>query len=531
MVNKIKIPSKYVMIVGHYLYKGYRGFVKERADKRGNFLTVILESSGMSVNIFIENIVFITPNLKFYKYVKENGLAEYVLKEYNKKLNLSDKDIEDITDNLKKLSIGSNPEKDTETFIHTEEESEEMVVSYDNLQHIRQDIRLNEDQITMFLSQLVKFLEINYDNLSINIYGKKIQEIMRLPEIVNRYTFDELFYKLFIVAYMFIHLNNLGISIPRYYTGCNRTPNDDISYLLCLVLRSNFLELKKSGIELTEKFVQDMKEFLENDIIPSLLNVLNTTIIPSIPIKQNEISKRKDIVKKIKVLSKVRQSKITKSKQNFLLKPKPVKISKNIRNTVKNSIIEQLNSEIKKSKDTGKVAMGKFVLENFDILVNENPNVIQKIKEMSPELQSILIPIIEEYQNHSFILENFQQKISKEKQSNQEISMEVINKVKGMLIEKLKTIEGDGKETKLILEFIINNIEYIATFDKRYFPILINISKLSKFSTKFQERLINVSSMTQEKILETIREEEIKDKLTDENSEKLIRNISKMSLI
>ncbi len=531
MVNKIKIPSKYIMIIGHYLYKGYRGFVKERADKRGNFLTIILESSGISVNIFIENIVFITPELKFYRYIKENGLAEYILKEYNKNLNLTDKDIEDITINLKKLSIGSNKEEDDESFIYTEEEPEEMVVSYDNLQHIREDIRMNEDPITTFFSQLVKFLEINYDNLSINIYGKKIQEIMRLPEIVNKYTFDELLFKLFVIAFVFIHLNNLGISVPRHYTGCYRTPNDDISYLLCIVLRSNFLELKKNGIELTEKFIQDMKDFLENDIIPNLLNILNTTIIPSTQLKQNEISKRKEIVKKIKTLSKVKQSKITKTKQNFLLKPKPMKISKSIRNTVKNSIIEQLSSEIKTTKDKGKAQMGKFVIDNFDILVNENPNIIQKIKEMSPELQSILIPIIEEYQKHSFVLENFQQKISKEKQSTQEISIEVITKVKNLLTEKLKSNEGDNKETKLILEFIINNIEYIATFDKRYFPILISISKMSKFSTKFQERLLTVSSMTQEKILEVVKESEIKDKLTDGNSEKLIKNIAKMSII
>lgn len=511
---KIKIPSKNALIYGHYLYKGYYCNIIERNNKSGDVLNVLLITSGSRVPIHINNLIFIMPDGE--KFVYENKDGVYTLKKFSEHKDT----LLSMTEDLSKLHFKEMPTKDTlldmtkelstaeytynsesstpksssssKMSIQEEEPAEnELLIGYNHLEHIRNDISINDDIYTKNFFILVTILGLDFDNTSVNIHGKKLQEIENHKALLGYPRDTEKFIKTLCMVYIFIHLNNLDIGIPVAMKDCDRTPGDDPRYLICICMKNKYIQ--------TEEFTS---EFIE--LTKVILKILNTEIVPSISLdsqsnkrvhqRNNIIHKtltKKTVTKQFKAKGKLKSMVLTK------LKSIPKKELSSTEKYVKDDIVSRLKIELQTFSGTNKKIM-EFIVDNFENLVQ--PRNYAKLLEQNEPVAKIVKPFINEYKrqvriidshnqvekvpvNDDFIISEISRKLGKSINEQMEI-----NKNKTYSSQKDKEYDNNTVE---ILKYLHSNLNDIVNMSNKDIQLLLDKFSLSILSRDFHKRLID----------------------------------------
>lgn len=436
MVKKLKIPSRRLLISGNHFYKGYYAEYRERL-RQGEFLIVHLGSTGQEITVPIENIIFLMDNAPSLRYVPVQtglGLVEVGKEEkgeivtvkgtdednslntplfvIDKNQNENENEDEDNSLNTKRKRSTSSNEGDYD------EPDQEYQNTFNELTNALIDsVPLNQNIITEMLQIMFSLLGfVNMNNVSINTHSMILQNHLNSP-VFKKIAFNEDLYKTFVLAYIFIYINNMNLGYPLKIEGCRLTSNDDPKFILCVAIKSGFIK------PLTP-------DFNINTQIAMLLNVMNTKIVPS--------SVNVNIGDKFSFLRVSNTTKNTneKNKPTIKLSPKQMRfplLDKNvnlqIQVKVKNLIIEKIQYRLKNDSDLENVkVILQYFIDNFDTFLsgplffklNNNPELIES---------QILIPYIKEYKKLIDLQENiFYKNMSKTSIINSVPQLSEINK-------------------------------------------------------------------------------------------------------
>lgn len=436
MVKKLKIPSRRLLISGNHFYKGYYAEYRERL-RQGEFLIVHLGSTGQEITVPIENIIFLMDNAPSLRYVPVQtglGLVEVGKEEkgeivtvkgtdednslntplfvIDKNQNENENENEDNSLNTKRKRSTSSNEGDYD------EPDQEYQNTFNELTNALIDsVPLNQNIITEMLQIMFSLLGfVNMNNVSINTHSMILQNHLNSP-VFKKIAFNEDLYKTFVLAYIFIYINNMNLGYPLKIEGCRLTSNDDPKFILCVAIKSGFIK------PLTP-------DFNINTQIAMLLNVMNTKIVPS--------SVNVNIGDKFSFLRVSNTTKNTKEKNKPTIKlsPKQMRfplLDKNvnlqIQVKVKNLIIEKIQYRLKNDSDLENVkVILQYFIDNFDTFLsgplffklNNNPELIES---------QILIPYIKEYKKLIDLQENiFYKNMSKTSIINSVPQLSEINK-------------------------------------------------------------------------------------------------------
>lgn len=436
MVKKLKIPSRRLLISGNHFYKGYYAEYRERL-RQGEFLIVHLGSTGQEITVPIENIIFLMDNAPSLRYVPVQtglGLVEVGKEEkgeivtvkgtdednslntplfvIDKNQNENENENEDNSLNTKRKRSTSSNEGDYD------EPDQEYQNTFNELTNALIDsVPLNQNIITEMLQIMFSLLGfVNMNNVSINTHSMILQNHLNSP-VFKKIAFNEDLYKTFVLAYIFIYINNMNLGYPLKIEGCRLTSNDDPKFILCVAIKSGFIK------PLTP-------DFNINTQIAMLLNVMNTKIVPS--------SVNVNIGDKFSFLRVSNTTKNTneKNKPTIKLSPKQMRfplLDKNvnlqIQVKVKNLIIEKVQYRLKNDSDLENVkVILQYFIDNFDTFLsgplffklNNNPELIES---------QILIPYIKEYKKLIDLQENiFYKNMSKTSIINSVPQLSEINK-------------------------------------------------------------------------------------------------------
>ncbi|HEY9703558.1 MAG TPA: hypothetical protein V6C58_14010 [Allocoleopsis sp.] len=557
MANKIKIPSKYVLVIKHYVYKGHYGIILERTDKRGNFVRVLLESTGTKVIIPIDNLAFINPDGNALHYVKDRamfvlepypikGISKNTLAQKSKLFILpvskftrskTSKDIFEFRDKVSKLTY-EEVEFDTDatkeiqsklSALRVSDPERELIAGYANLAHIRENAPLNKANVFVeLISVISNILGLNYDNTSINIHAENLSKAISSPYLED-FVLTELTTKLLCISYIFLHMNNIGISIPISYSGCKKSPIDDFSEIVCICKKTGFI-----GEEQVEDSIFR--------IVSKLTKVFDTSILPSFPNYSERLTKeRKQIISKI--LSVPRKPTI--SKKTFI-KPKTyIKLASTLKapklNQIERSVADRIISKLKELLEKSKIEDSKskiskeerkgleFVIKNFDKLVRQKNYMI--LLGENKYYAKVWEPILKEFNREVNEVIEKGKEIKKEtiSESSSSIKRQIIEDYSRGLENYYNSLQQNDPKRE-IYKYIITNIYNIVNLDPSELNSMSRRTNLSIFSTDFdKERLnyiISIRNEVRKTINETITRENISSIIyskisTNKKSEKL----------
>ncbi len=394
---KIKIPSKNIIISGNHLYKGYYAEYRSRL-RQGEFLIVHLGCNGHEAAIPIGNVVFIMNDGRFLQYRPvNNGLSLfevgkedagevivmneepdspttnaplYVPTEENIEENIEEAIEEAIEEDIVEVKSKKRKERSSSS-------GEKYAVGFHDVEKVlRQEIPLDSHPVTEFLSIFFKLLEFDMDHVAINSHSTLLQGYLKHPLLKDIVMNTEL-YKTFVIAYVFIYINNFNIGYTRKYHGCVLTPNDDPGYILCIAIKSGFITIPKSvKIDITYQ-------------ITALLNIMGTKLVPS----NGEIA----IYNRFSLLrindTHKKTSSPAKKKSKMMIFPL-IDNNENLQIStfVKNTIFDKINYSIKnENKD-----LIEAFKNNFDYYVSGIG--YRKLVENSNSMESkLFLPFIQEY--------------------------------------------------------------------------------------------------------------------------------------
>lgn len=290
-MGKLKIPSEKLVITGNHIYKGYYAEYRSRL-RQGEFLIVHLGCNGHEAAIPIGNIIFIMNDGRLLKYIpiNVNGLSlvevgkedqgevvtliEDVGSPSNNKkplFLLDEESIEEMNEDIdegdisEQIQLENTSELAEQTNDKRRRSSTEYADTYKNIyKKTRDNVELNPHPVTDMLGIFFSLIGMQMDNVAINNHSVILQNYLK-NQAFSHIIFNTYLYKMFVLAYIFIYINNLGIGYSVIYPGCRISPNDDPTYIICVAYKSKFLD---ALVKIDEQ-------------IADLLNVMGTKIVPS----------------------------------------------------------------------------------------------------------------------------------------------------------------------------------------------------------------------------------------------------------
>lgn len=415
-MGNLKIPSEQLIITGNHIYKGYYAEYRSRLHK-GEFLVVHLGCNGHEAAIPIGNIIFIMPDGKLlqYRYIN-NGLSLFeVGKEQAGEIivinevpespksplyvpgpkeieeTLDDEEISEIQESsyIDKKRKASNSLDD----IQESTSSPKYANSFDDIAKVlRQEIPLDTHPVTELLSIFFRLVGMPMDNVAINSHSTLLKGYLSNP-LLDSVVFNTQLYKTFVIAYVFIYINNLNIGYPITYDGCRVTPNDNPSFLLCVAIKSKFLKVN-GKIDI-------------NYQIAALVKIMGTKIVPADT--SLTVSNRFTF---LRIQEDVKPSFPKKSKlMRFPLLDKTENLQ--ITTVAKNTVIEKVRKSMEKETLTNVTDILERFSNRFDNYIS-GPGYRQLIMNPKSAESNILLPYIKEYKKRvEFEKDKFYDNMSK----------------------------------------------------------------------------------------------------------------------
>lgn len=302
--KKLTIYSIYVDIIAG-IYKGYKGEIFQRIG-RGYLMDVIVGAVGRHAVIPIEDLIFIMPDnskIKYEKFIGNDGEEHYrpvgIQRGTGENIILEEKIGSPIDDEplfipeSGNFNIKSNSKDDYDTDFN--DEDDDNIDINNNDKSLKQNINLedlipeevnidthynylvnyaakanilrNTDKITGSLHTLFSIIGFSFDNETINSHSKRLKTAL----IESGLPLDDYTINCFVTAYIFIHVNNLGIGYPINIPGCKQTSNDDTGFITCVVIQSKFIVPRDNNFNI-RYFVEILCPLLKTHIVPVTIN-------------------------------------------------------------------------------------------------------------------------------------------------------------------------------------------------------------------------------------------------------------------
>ena len=397
---KLKIPSKFLRIIGGP-FKGYDAEFKDRL-RQGEFLVVVVGATGNVATIPIQHIVFVMEDGRLLRYApvqtgfslveigKEDsgeiisirevpGSPSKVSPIFIPQQNLEDNDIQNI------LFEESENTGDYDSGIYNkDDEDSPLIQNYEEIsKKYRNTVALGEDDTTVFLSELFTLLGFEMDNVSINHHSKIVSscinnEILRGIDVKN-----EEIKKSLIMAYVFVHINNMNLGYPINIPGVKMRPNDDPEFIVRACLKQKF----SKRITNIDSQIKIVCEILKTAVVPSYAGANEFKGISN---RFGLLRISSSTKKSEPIISNIGRVKMMR----FPIYEETTKIQSEIK--TKNTIIEKINKKIKESSDFIEKDILTNLKNNFDSYI-KGP-LFKKLNN-DPELleSKITIPYIREY--------------------------------------------------------------------------------------------------------------------------------------
>lgn len=380
-MGKLKIPSIFLRVISGP-FKGYDAEFVSRYS-RGEIIAIRIIATGNQIVVPITYVVFfIRTENKIYKYINiQNGYSLRELKSVDDLIgtqiaiieeesdspsryspifipNPDDMLVENIEVELYKMTIEPSKDEDNmdidisknggdyvEEYNQEHEEEAHFVPGTYSQEFIEsQYIVLDNHPISVFLKDFYSILGYNHNNSFINAHSLNLQSILS-KEPLNRIAYNNDIYKKFIVSYVFIYINNLGIGYNiSAYCKDNFTSNDDPKYVKCVSLKSKFIDNDWDPYE----YINFLLEGMDTSIVPipnvsSYISTPRKTILLT-PIKKNTIDSKIKFMKFPLILDeelnlitlKIKQEVIDKIDKDLLLMNKNRYTKSIIKNFIKN---------------------------------------------------------------------------------------------------------------------------------------------------------------------------------------------------
>lgn len=246
-MGKLSIPSSNLMIVGGP-YKGYFAEYRERL-RQGESLVVIIGATGQTASIPIQNIHFLMDDGKVLKYVPvQTGLG---LVEVGSGAPGQIVPVKEKKDSPSKFSPVFLPETVSEDIDFSEDEEisgyndeEEdissgvanMSISTGNapVVMLRENIipkNKSSDKTFSFTKDLFDLLGFEMDYESISFHVENLKKLLSHEALSEVNVKNVNILKTMVMAYVFIHINNMGLGYPLNFEGITTKPNDDPSFI------------------------------------------------------------------------------------------------------------------------------------------------------------------------------------------------------------------------------------------------------------------------------------------------------------
>lgn len=528
-MTKLKIPSKFLKITGGP-FKGYEAEFKDRL-RQGEFLVVNIGATGNEATIPISNIIFVMEDGRLLRYIpvqtglslievgKEESGEIIVVRETidspsrGLPVFFPETDLENIE--IETIETGDNPEVDYgDEEAEREEESKEDLLTenyIDTLRAFRDVVVLDDSIVTQYISELFQILGFHMDNVSINHHSKILQDAIK-NNLLQGLEFTEDLLKSFVIAYIFIHVNNMGIGYPISIPGVKMKSNDDPSFIANTAFKRQFT---KSLFNI-EGQIQVLSEILQTKIVPStgmLSGIANRFALLRVSSKtKKSTSLIANTGGKLKMLK-------------FPLYEDTYKKQSEIK--AKTVILNKLSKKIKNSSDEISKNMLQNLQNNFDVYI-KGPT-FKKLNNDPDLLESkVLFPYIKEYKErleieeekfyqdaNKMIVKNasYKKVVSPEKQI---IKKEILKSINAKLES---VISKDNTEQDRLLKYIITNSEKISNMTSLQFKEMKVRLNTADSSEKEKIAAITEYHSTVLKVLE-----KSKQKMTDRQFSKKRKN-------
>lgn len=371
------------------------------------------------------------------------------------------------------------------------------------------------------LGQIFRILDLNFDA---NIHSKNLDllfknSIFETIPIENNDT-----HILFIAAYVFIQVNNLGLGYFNVAPGILVRPNDDPSYIEEVLYKFGIFKEK-----------QDLTPYIR-----VLLNAMGTVIVPSLKIDPSRsLTKRFSILKMDKTSKRDDSNKVTSLKKlRFpLYDTTEYKTFNEIK--VKEAIFNKIESVVSNPKTNQiSVSILQSLVKNFDNYVKGE--TFKALKDNPESLQSeIILPYIEEYKKLIELEEDlFYQKIQSRSITIPKSSSKL--KIEKLAVEKVKDIvmksasEKDGERKVKIRDIFVKNIQKIAELKPSEIKKLkISSKTLGKEDQTYMQTTIEIKNKiesTKRKIEKAIEKETFSAKKQKTKEEILQKKLESLTL-
>lgn len=473
-MGNIKIPSKNLIITGNHIYKGYYAEYRSRI-RQGEFLVIHLGCNGHEAILPIGNIIFIMPDGRFlqYRYIN-NGLSLFevgkeeageiivvneepdspsvrsplYLPEPDLNLEITEENEENEEIDLEKTSKKkySSSEKNTSS-------SEKYAKEYNDIaQVLRQEVPLDSHPVTELLSIFFRLAGFTMDNVAINSHSTLLKEYLS-NSMLESVVFNTVLYKTFVIAYVFIYINNLNIGYPIAYPGCKMTPNDNPSFLLCVAIKSKFIEVNP-----------DIKIDINYQIV-ALLKIMGTKIVPANPLLT--VSNRFSLLR----IDENGRHKVSLKKSKLMRFPlldqtENLQITTNAKNIVNNKI----SNSIKNEKNNSVIHILETFVRRFDYYIS-GPGYRQLIMNPMSLESNVLLPFVKEYKKRvDFEKDKFYDNMSKTTILNnlpkadtltENLKAKIISELNSKISDTLHSGNLSSQDTDA-LHYVLNNSSKIV---------------------------------------------------------------------
>jgi hypothetical protein len=280
-MGKLSIPSSNLMIVGGP-YKGYFAEYRERL-RQGEALVVVIGATGQTASIPIQNIHFLMNDGKVLKYVPVQtglGLVEVGSSSPGQVITIKEK-----KNSPSEFSPVFLPESLSEEIDFSEDEEmtgyndeeEDIVKGVADMSIstgdapvvlLRENIvpkNKSSDKTFVLTKDLFDLLGFEMDNESVSFHVDNLKKLLAHEALVEINVKNQNILKTMVMAYVFIHVNNMGLGYPLNFEGITMKPNDDPSFITEVCYKKGY--------------TKDVFDIRENIRILSILS--GTSIVPA----------------------------------------------------------------------------------------------------------------------------------------------------------------------------------------------------------------------------------------------------------
>jgi len=355
--------------------------------------------------------------------------------------------------------------------------------SYEQETQTQRDMVVEDPhQFTKFLNQLFSIIGIDMDKTSINIHSRSLQDINRK---MKSQEISENLYKLKVISYVFIYMNQLNLGYPKTgIAGCETRANDDPEYILCVSVKTKFLDESLAKKQMIIPYINEMLDIMEVDIVPS---------------GSSKIFVEKEFNKEDKMISQFSRTAISpvvefsnKKRKLRTVKKIPKTSYRNIELSVKDLIFSKIDKEIKNSNNFEKINYLEDLKKNFEEYI-KGPMFLQIKNNPRTEKSKILAPFIKQYKDIIDLEEDeyynnpvgytiLNSRVPKQKYIDN-ITEQVAMDLNKRLIQKLKNNNFNSSKEKQQIEYVLKNVSNII----KWTPYILKRKKII-LKTAFSEK-------------------------------------------